>query len=125
MADHARLVDVNLNGVIYGSHAALRRFKTQGFGTLVNIGSVETEVPLAYQASYAASKAAVLSLSRALNEELRLSGINTIKVATILPWATDTPFFEHAANYTSARRKWQRWMIRKRWWMPLRVSRAT
>jgi NADP-dependent 3-hydroxy acid dehydrogenase YdfG len=38
--DHARIVDVNLNGVIYGSHAALRRFRAQGYGTLVNIASV-------------------------------------------------------------------------------------
>lgn len=98
--DHARLIDVNVKGVIYGSHAALRQFRKQGFGTLVNIGSAESEVPLAYQASYAASKAAVLSLGRAINEELRLSGARSIAVATVMPWAADTPFFEHTANYS-------------------------
>jgi short-subunit dehydrogenase len=98
---HARVIDVNLNGLIYGAHAALRQFRAQGEGTLINVGSVESEVPLAYQASYAASKAAVLSLSRALNEELRLVGENsTIKVGTIIPWAVDTPFWDHTANYT-------------------------
>jgi short-subunit dehydrogenase len=101
--DHARIIDVNLNGVIYGSHAALRQFKKQGFGTLVNIGSVESEVPLAYQASYAASKAGVLGLGRALNEEIRLSGNDRIAVATVMPWATDTPFFEHVANYSGGK----------------------
>ena len=101
LADHARLIDVNLKGVIYGSHVALRQFHRQGVGTLVNIGSVESEVPMAYHASYSASKAAVLSLGRALNEELRLSGDNgTMQVATVMPWATDTPFFEHTANYS-------------------------
>jgi short-subunit dehydrogenase len=100
IADHARVVDVNLKGVIYGSHAALRLFKAQGHGVLVNIGSVESEVPLAYHASYAATKAAVLSLGRALNEELRLAGQRNISVSTVMPWATDTPFFEHAANYS-------------------------
>lgn len=98
--DHARLVDVNLKGVIYGSHVALRRFREQGYGTLVNIGSVESEVPIAYQATYAASKAAVLSLGRALNEELRLGGMDRIAVSTVMPWAADTPFFQHTANYT-------------------------
>jgi len=98
--DHSRLIDVNLKGVIYGSHAAMRQFRVQGFGTLVNIGSIESEVPLAYQASYAASKAGVLSLGRTLNEEIRLSGIDTIAVATVMPWAADTPFFEHTANYS-------------------------
>src|SRR5437763_9432692 len=45
--DHARVVDVNLKGVIYGSHVALEQFRKQGYGVLVNIGSVESEVPLA------------------------------------------------------------------------------
>lgn len=98
--DHARVIDVNLKGVIYGSHAAMRQFRSQGGGTLVNIGSVQSEVPLAYQSSYAASKAGVLSLGRALNEEIRLAGLNTIAVATVMPWAADTPFFEHVANYS-------------------------
>lgn len=42
----------------------------------------------------------MLSLERALNEEIRLSGNQTITVATVLPWAADTPFFAHAANYS-------------------------
>jgi NAD(P)-dependent dehydrogenase (short-subunit alcohol dehydrogenase family) len=98
--DHARVIDVNLKGLIYGAHAAVSRFRIQGFGTLVNVGSIDSEVPLAYQASYAASKAGVLSLSRSLNEELRLTGSDHIKVATIMPWAVDTPWWLHAANYT-------------------------
>jgi short-subunit dehydrogenase len=42
----------------------------------------------------------VLSLGRTLNEEIRLSGVDTIKVATVMPWAVDTPWWTHAANYT-------------------------
>jgi short-subunit dehydrogenase len=102
LQDHMRLIDVNLKGVIYGSYAALRLFRSQGFGTLVNIGSVQSHVPSANQASYSASKAAVLSLGRALDEELRLSGIETIHVVTVLPWAVDTPVWDHAANYTGS-----------------------
>ncbi|MER7795880.1 SDR family NAD(P)-dependent oxidoreductase [Microbacterium sp. NPDC096154] len=99
--DHARIVDVNLKGLIYGAHAALRQFRAQGSGILVNVGSIDSEVPLAYQSSYAASKAAVLSLSRTLNEELRIAGLDqTISVGTIMPWAVDTPWWTHAANYT-------------------------
>jgi short-subunit dehydrogenase len=100
LADHARLIDVNLKGVIYGSHVALRRFYRQQAGVLVNIGSIESEEPMAYHASYSASKAGVLSLGRALNEELRLARMQAISVATVMPWAADTPFFEHAANYS-------------------------
>jgi short-subunit dehydrogenase len=100
VVDHARVVDVNLKGVIYGSHAALQQFRTQGYGTLVNIASVEGRVPLAYHASYTATKHAVVGLDAALNQELRLAGADTIKVATVLPWAVDTPFWEHTANYS-------------------------
>jgi len=98
--DHVRVIEVNLNGVIYGSHVALRQFRQQGQGVLVNIGSVESELPLAYQSSYAASKAAIRSLGQALTEELRLSKADNIAVATVLPWAADTAFFDEAANYT-------------------------
>jgi short-subunit dehydrogenase len=100
LEDHARLMEVNVQGALYGSHIALQHFREQGAGTLVNIGSVVSHVPTANHASYSASKAALLSLGRALNEELRLSGDSSIKVATVLPWAADTPIWDHAANYS-------------------------
>jgi short-subunit dehydrogenase len=101
LKDHSRVVDVNLKGVIYGSHAALRQFRQQRNGVLLNIGSIESEIPLALHASYAATKGAVLNLGRALNEEIRMSPHNrNVQVVTVMPWAVDTPFFEHAANYT-------------------------
>ena len=53
LEDHARVIDVNLKGLIYGAHVALRQFRAQGFGTLINIGSIDSEVPLAYQADIA------------------------------------------------------------------------
>lgn len=99
--DHARVIDVNIKGLLYGAHAALSQFRSQGAGILINVGSVESDVPLAYQSSYAASKAAVLTFGRCLTEELRLAGeADSIRVGTILPWALDTPFWSHAANYT-------------------------
>ena len=98
--DQARIVDINLKGFIYGSHAAIRQFQKQGYGTLINMGSIESENPLAYHASYAATKAGVLHLSQAINHELRLNGHKNIKVVTVEPWATDTPFWRHAANYS-------------------------
>lgn len=100
LEDHRRLVDINLGGVIHGSHVALHQFRAQGRGTLVNVGSIESEVPLAYHASYAATKAAVLSLGRSLAQELRLARLRDVHVATVMPWAADTPFDRHAANHS-------------------------
>jgi len=101
VADHARVIDVNVNGLVYGAHAALGVFRRQGSGVLLNVGSVDGDVPLTYQSSYAASKAALSSLSRTIREELRLVGEHrAITVGTILPWAVDTPWWSHAANYS-------------------------
>jgi short-subunit dehydrogenase len=98
--EHVRVIVVNLNGVIYGSHVAVRLFRSQGYGTLINVGSIDSEVPLAYQGSYAASKAGVRSLGETLNEELRLDNNKKIRVVTIMPWAADTPWWRHAANHS-------------------------
>jgi NADP-dependent 3-hydroxy acid dehydrogenase YdfG len=96
VADYSRIVDVNLKGVIYGSHAALRRFLAQGSGTLVNMGSVESEVPPMRRPRRGCS-----ALGRSLNEEIRHAGYRrTVRVATVIPWAVDTPFFQHTANYS-------------------------
>lgn len=98
--DHARLIDVNLKGLVFGAHVAMRHFFEKGKGILLNIGSIDSEVPLALQNTYAATKAGVLSLGRTLDEELKLSGNTGIKIGTIMPWAVDTPWWIHAANYT-------------------------
>ena len=101
LADQARVIDVNLKGALYGSYAAMRRFRQQGFGTLINVASVEGRLPLAYQAAYSASKHGIVGLDASISQELRQDGLRpSIKVVTIEPWALDTPIWDHAANYT-------------------------
>jgi len=100
LADQLRVVNINLDGVILGSYHAMQHFRGRGRGTLINIGSVEGRVPLPYQATYVATKHAVVGLGSALNQELKLAGHRDIHVVTINPFATDTPFFLHSANYT-------------------------
>jgi short-subunit dehydrogenase len=50
---------------------------------------VEGEVPLAYRAIYSASKHTVNGLGAALNQELRLNNLGSIKVVTVMPCATN------------------------------------
>jgi short-subunit dehydrogenase len=98
--DESRLIDINLKGFIYGSHVAIRQFIKQGYGTLINMGSIESENPLAYHAAYSASKGGILNMGEAINQELRLNKHKNIRVVTIEPWAVDTPFWDHTANYS-------------------------
>jgi len=98
--DHAKVIDVNLKGLMYGTYIALRQFQKQGYGTIVNLGSAESQIPLAYEVSYAVSKSAIRSLGISLNQELRLQRQKYIKIVTVQPWASDTPVWRHAANYT-------------------------
>jgi short-subunit dehydrogenase len=101
LEEHSRVIDVNLKGALYGSHIAVKLFMRQGYGVLINTGSVESEVPIAYHLSYSATKAGIRHIGQALLQELRLNGFKKkIRVVTILPWAADTPFFEHAGNHS-------------------------
>jgi len=103
--DQARVLDVNLKGFVYGSHVAINQFRKQGYGVLMNMGSVDSETPHAYQATYSATKAGIRSLSLTIAQELRLNDLDKIKVVVIEPWAVDTPFWRHAANYTGKEQK--------------------
>lgn len=100
LADHTQVIVTNLLGVINGCWFALREFKRQGRGTLINIASALGKLPAPYYGSYVASKFGITGLGGALRQELALEQLSDIHVCTVTPMSHDTPFFDHAANYT-------------------------
>ena len=76
LAQWRTLLDVNMTGVFLCTRAALRRMKRQGGGRIVNIGSISATKPREGQAAYGATKAAVISLTRATALEGRPHGIS-------------------------------------------------
>ncbi len=62
LAEHQRVIDVNLKGSMSASYIALRQFVVQDKGMLINIVSAESRLPTPYQGAYAASKAGLKSL---------------------------------------------------------------
>jgi short-subunit dehydrogenase len=100
LRDHTQVIKTDLLGTIYGSAVALRQFRAQGGGTLINIASVLGEIPAPYYASYVAAKHGVVGLGAALRQEIAKNDEQGIHVCTVLPMAMETPFFENAANYT-------------------------
>lgn len=100
IGEHVKVIETDLIGTIYGSYLAIQMFKERGKGILINVASMIGKVPAPYYASYAAAKHGVVGLSAALRQELREEHLKDIHVCTVMPMAMDTPFFEHAANYT-------------------------
>lgn len=71
----------------------------RGWGRILNLGSIASFAPAPSAAVYAASKAYVLSFSRALAEEVRGSGVT---VTTLCPGPTATNFGKRSAMEKAA-----------------------
>ncbi|MBN9118499.1 MAG: SDR family oxidoreductase [Planctomycetes bacterium] len=97
-ADSRRLFDINFWGVVYGSLAAVKHLKGRG-GALINLGSVLSDMAVPIQGMYSATKHAVKGFTDALRLELEAEGA-PVSVTLIKPTSIDTPFPEHAKNYT-------------------------
>ncbi len=100
------MIDLNVTALTQLSRLFLPAMVARGSGKLVNISSVASLVPGPMQAVYFASKAYVTSLTNALSEELRGTGVS---VTNVMPGATKTEFgeisgmdktslFDHAAS---------------------------
>lgn len=93
-----RVIETNLFGYVHGAKVAMRQFRAQGRGTLVQNASIVGRTAKPDSTAYATSKFAIRGLSEALRQEvLDQPGI---QVCTVLPSVIDTPFFQHAANYS-------------------------
>jgi NAD(P)-dependent dehydrogenase (short-subunit alcohol dehydrogenase family) len=97
---HEQVIGTNLLGALYGAHFAYRQFLSQGSGVLINIASELGFGSVPYYSSYTAAKHGVIGLSDSLRQEIKQNGLDGIHVCAIMPTAHDTPFFEHAANYS-------------------------
>ena len=91
MSDNAweRVISVNLNGTFYCTRAVLRKMLRQRWGRIINIGSVVGIRGNAGQANYAASKAAVIGLTKSLAKEVATRNI-TVNAVTPGLLETDT-----------------------------------
>jgi short-subunit dehydrogenase len=87
------IVETNLFGTINGVHAAYPIMLDQRAGHIVNIASFAGLVSSPLYAPYAASKAAVVSMSAALRREAVALGV---KVSVVCPGTVHTPIFDRS-----------------------------
>ena len=89
-----RMIDLNISGLTALLDELLPAMVARGSGRVLNVASIAAFQPVPTLATYAATKAYVLSLTEALAEELRGSGVS---VGALCPGVTATAMLDRAA----------------------------
>jgi len=87
------MLRVNVEGLTHLTHALLPAMIRRGYGTIMNVSSLASVLPIPDFAAYAASKAYVTSFSEALRIEVKDHGISVI---ALCPGPVHTEFGEVA-----------------------------
>jgi uncharacterized protein len=93
LARELSMIDLNIKSLVDLTQRFLVPMRERKQGTIINVASTAGFQPVPFMATYAATKAFVLSFSEALWEENRPYGIH---VMALCPGVTETNFFEAA-----------------------------
>lgn len=86
-----RMIDIMLNGSCRMTRAVLGGMRQQGFGRIINIGSIHSIIASPYKSAYVAAKHGLLGFSKTI----ALETANTdITINTICPSYVQTPLVE-------------------------------
>jgi NAD(P)-dependent dehydrogenase (short-subunit alcohol dehydrogenase family) len=91
LASYRRAMAVNLDGVVFGAHAARPALRARGGGDIIATASLAGLDPTPLDPIYSANKAAVVGLVRALGPAWAGEGI---QVNALCPGFTDTPMVD-------------------------------
>jgi uncharacterized protein len=96
LARELNMIDLNIKSLVELTHRFLGPMLERKQGTIINVASTAGFQPVPFMATYAATKAFVLSFSEALWEENRPHGVH---IMALCPGVTDTNFFEAARGH--------------------------
>lgn len=94
-AGHRGIIDLNISALTAMLSHFLPMMLARGSGRVLNVASIAAFQPVPTLATYAASKAYVLSLTESLSEELRDSGVS---VTALCPGITATQMLSSATQ---------------------------
>jgi NAD(P)-dependent dehydrogenase (short-subunit alcohol dehydrogenase family) len=95
LALYRRAAGANLDGVVFGTHAALPALRTRGGGSIVATASLAGLVGMPLDPVYTATKHAVVGLTRALGPALAGEGV---RFNAVCPAYADTPILDGAQD---------------------------
>ena len=90
--DEEQQVQVNVLAVVRLTRTALPGMIERGTGAVMNVSSIAGHQPIPLWATYSASKAFVTTFSRAVQDELKGTGVRCV---TVLPGFTRSEFHDH------------------------------
>ncbi len=90
-----QVIDVNLNGVFYGTHYAIPAMKAAGGGSIVNIASVLGSVGTEGSPAYVTAKHGVVGMTKSAALE---HAADNIRVTAVGPGYIRTPLVEEALD---------------------------
>lgn len=87
------IIQLNISSLVVLTKSFLQDMLKQGEGKILNLSSIASKVPGAWQSVYHGTKAFVQSFTEAVRAEVKDKGIT---VTALLPGVTDTDFFNKA-----------------------------
>ena len=91
-----QLLAIDLSGVFYGCRAVLPGMRERGWGRIVNIASIAGKEGNPKAAHYAAAKAGVIGLTKAIAKEVATDG--SILVNAVAPAAVETEILKQVGE---------------------------
>ena len=95
-----RTLRVNATGAFYWTRAVMPLMLQASWGRVINVASIAAKAAAPYMVAYAASKHALLGLTRAVASEVAARGIT---VNAVCPGYVDTPMTEGSIQNINAR----------------------
>ena len=93
--DLARVMDINFHAPVRMTLALLPRWLARDAGCLVNVGSIGARIPIAHEAAYCASKAALCAFTETMAVDLHRS---RLEIKLVFPGAIATEIWDLPDN---------------------------
>lgn len=91
----ARMIDVDVKGILTGTHAVLPAMIRRNSGTIINISSIAGRKTFDQHAVYCGAKFAVHAISESIRKEVSASNV---RITVIAPGVVETPLLSHTTD---------------------------